>query len=180
MTAWRRGRGLLGLAMTVAAATAACGAPTTRTTFPPIGSTPRPAGEATAQTQQAIVAGLAAAGLQAGDAVRTYRPPEGPLLAAAPRSVLQVALPNDPTHGYIVIYALPSPSDALAAAKDHATYLSSGPGSIQFPPSTDFVLRVVGSNVVFFHWSPDNAPDARTSEIAGVLRTIGTEVPAPN
>lgn len=173
-------RGLRVLAVTLALTVGACGGPTTRTTFPPIGSTPRPVGDATAATQQAIIAGLAASGLQAAEAVRTYRPPEGPLLAAAPRSVLQVALPDDPSHGYVVIYAFSSPADALAAAKDHAAYLSSGPGGIQFPPSTDFVLRVVGSNVVFFHWSPENAADTRTPEIARVLRTIGTEVPAPN
>jgi hypothetical protein len=168
------------LAMAFGIALAACAPVTTRTTFPPIGSTPLPAGEATAATKQQIVGALAAAGLQAAEAVRTYRPPEGALLAAAPRSVLQVALPDDPSHGYIVIYALGSPADATAAATDHATYLSSGPGGIQFPPGTDFVLRVLGSNVVFFTWSPENAPDARTPEIARILRTLGTEVPAPN
>ena len=175
-----RGRRAALSALAIALTLAACGGGTTRTTFPPIGVTPQPVGDATAATEQAIIAGLAASGLQAAEAIRTYRPPEGPLLAAAPRSVLQVALPDDPTHGYVVVYALPSPAAALAAAKDHASYLSSGPGGIQFPPGTDFVLRVVGSNVVFFHWSPENASDARTPEIARVLRTIGTEVPAPN
>lgn len=156
-----------------------CSAPTTRTTFPPIGATPQPAGDTTAATKQQVIAALAAAGLQAADAVRTYRPPEGPLLAAAPRSVIQVALPDDPTHGYIVVYALASPAEATAAARDHATYISSGPGGIQFPPGTRFVLRVAGSNVVFFSWSPDNSPDPLTPGIADALETIGSAVQVP-
>jgi hypothetical protein len=172
---WRLGL----LAVMLASGAAACGGGTTRTTFPPVGSTPEPAGDATAATKQQVIAALAAAGLQAADAVRAYRPPEGALLAAAPRSVLQVALPDDPTHGYVVIYALASDADATAAATDHATYISSGPGAIQFPPGTEFVLRVAGSNVVFFSWSPDNAPDPGTVQIATTLSGIGTAIDIP-
>lgn len=159
---------------------AGCAGGTTRTTFPPAGTTPEPAGDATAATKQQIIAALASSGLQAADAVRPYRPPEGPLLAAAPRSVLQVGLPDDPSHGYIVIYALASPAAADAAARDHATYVSSGPGGIQFAPGTEFSLRVAESNVVFFSWSPDNSPDPRISAIAQALDTIGTPVAVPS
>lgn len=176
----RSGRGAgVALALLAVLAFAGCAAGTTRSTFPPLGSTPQPAGGATDATKEGVIAALAAEGLPAGDAIRTYRPPEGPLLAAAPRSVLQVTLPDDPAHGYIVVYALPSAAAANAAARDHAAYISSGPGGIQFPAGTQFVLRVAGSNVVFFSWSPGNAPDARTATIAQVLGTVGTEVPVP-
>ena len=95
--------GVLGVAVLVGACS-----PAAQATFPPIGSTPQPPGDATAATKTAVVAALAGRGLQADEAVRTYRPPEGPLLAAAPRSVLQVRLTDDPDHGYIVIYSLGS------------------------------------------------------------------------
>lgn len=165
------------LAAAVALAACAPGAP--RTTFPPIGSTPRPAGDATAATTRAVVDALGAAGLPAREATRPYRPPEGALLAGAPRTVLQVTLPDDPTHGYVVIYALGSPASAAAAAQDHAAYVASGPGGIQFPPGTQFVIRVVGSTVVFFNWSPQTSTDARTEQIATVLGAIGTGVEVP-
>lgn len=167
----------LGLALTLALA--ACGPATPRSTFPPIGTTPQPAGDATAATKQQVIGALSAAGLQAADAVRAYRPPEGPLLSAAPRSVLQVALPDDPTHGYIMVYSLSSPADAAAAANDHASYISSNLGKVQFPPGTQFILRTVGSTVVFFHWSPNNSPDERTAEAARVLGSIGSAVEVP-
>ncbi|MCI0584852.1 MAG: hypothetical protein L0227_18510, partial [Chloroflexi bacterium] len=114
----------LGLALATFAA--AC-APSSRTTFPPVGSTPGPAGDATAAARAEIIGALAAVGLQAVDAVRPYRPAEGALLAAAPRTVLQATLPDDPGHGFIVLYALPSPTAAQAAATDHAAYIASHP-----------------------------------------------------
>lgn len=157
----------------------ACGSPTTRTTFPPIGVTPAPAGDATAAARTEVVGALAQLGLQATEAVRAYRPPEGPLLSAAPRTVLQASLPDDPEHGYIVIYAFGSPTEAAAAARDHAAYVSTGPGRIQYPPATRFVLRIVGSTVVFFDWSPDVSTDDRTRNIEDALLRIGSGVPVP-
>jgi len=124
-----------------------------------------------------VLMALAAASLQATDAAQAYRPPEGALLAAAPRSVIQVALPDDPDHGYVLIYALGSPDAAAAAARDHAAYLASSIGKVYYPPGTRFVLRQLGSTVVYFHWLPANAPDARTATIAQALETVGTEVP---
>jgi hypothetical protein len=158
---------------------AGCSAPS-RSTFPPIGSTPAPAGDATAATRQAVVGALAAAGLQAADATRPFRPPEGALLAAAPRTVLQVPLAQDPDGGWIVIYALDSPDDAGVAAKDHATYLGSNIGRGLYASGTRFVLQVVGSTVVFFSWLPSASPDPKTATIAQTLVAIGTEVPVPN
>ena len=156
---------------------AGCAGATNRTTFPPIGTTPQPAGDSTAATKQQVIAALAAVGLQAVEGDRPYRPPEGPLLAAAPRSILQVPLPDDSDPAFIVIYALGSPDDAVHAAKDHVQYIGTGNGGIQFAPDTQFVLRVVGSTVLFFTWSPANSPDARTATIAQTLSAIGTEIP---
>lgn len=167
---------LLVAAMLVAAACAAG----TRTTFPPLGSSPAPVGEATAETKGQITAALAAVGLQARDANRAHRPPEGPLLAAAPRSVLQATLPDDPGHGFIVIYALPSGAAAEAAALDHAAYVASGIGRVNFPFDSRFVLRVAGSTVVFFSWSPGAALDDRTGLIEDALGTVGTAVQVPS
>ena len=160
----------------LALALAGCAPSTTRSTFPPLGRTPQPAGDTTNATKQAVIGALGAAGLQAADAVRTYRPPEGPLLAAAPRSVVQVTLPDDPDHGLIVIYALDSPNAAIAAAEDHAAWVGTGVGSINFAPGTQFVLRTLGSTVISFSWLPANSPDARTSTIASTLETIGAAV----
>ena len=169
----------LGVLLAVVVAAAACGGATPATTFPPPGTTPQPAGDATAAASAEVIGALAELGLQATDAVRSYRPPEGPLLAAAPRTVLQAGLPEDPTHGYIVIYLFSSPLDAAAAARDQAAYVSTGPGRINFPPGTRFVLRIVGPTVVFFHWSPEVSTDDRTRNIEDALLRIGSGVPVP-
>ena len=158
---------------------AACTGPSARTTFPPLGVTPPPAGEATAAARAEVIRALGEVGLQAVDSVRSYRPPEGPLLAAAPRTVLQASLPDDPSHGFIVLYAFGSPTAASAAARDHAEYLSSNTTKSLYPFGTRFVLRVVGSTVVFFHWSPEVSTDDRTRSIEDALLRIGSGVPVP-
>ena len=152
---------------------------TTRTTFPPFGSTPGPAGDATTATRQQVVGAIAALGLQAVDATRPYRPFEGPLLAAAPRTVLQT-LPDDALHGNVVIYALGSETAAQAAAADHAAYISLNTSKVNFPPGSRFVLQVVGSTVLFFTWSPETSPDPRLQSIADALSGLGTAVAVPS
>ncbi len=169
-------RGMLALLAVATLATAACTG-TTRATFPPLGSTPRPVGDATAATTALVIQALAAVGLQGADANRQYRPPEGAVLAAAPRSVVQATLPDDPAHGFIVIYALASDAAAQSAAENQAAYIASGPGRVQFTTDAHFVLRVVGSTVAFFWWSPGAALDSRTGDIETALLTVGTEVP---
>lgn len=168
-------RRLLALLAVASLAASAC-AGTTRTTFPPLGSSPAPVGDATAATIRQVTGALAAVGLQAAEANRLYRPPEGPLLAAAPRSVMQVTLPDDPAHGFIVIYALASDAAAEAAAGDQAGYIASGPGRVQFTTDAHFVVRVLDSTVVFFWWSPGAALDARTKDIEAALATVGAAV----
>jgi len=167
----------LGPLLVLAFVVAACGSVTTRSTFPPLGSTPQPAGDAVDATSQAVAAALAGAGLQARPSVRAYRPPEGPLLAAAPRTVLDVPLPNDPDPEAIVIYAFPTPEAATAAARDHAAYLETGTGGINRPPGTRYVIQVVGSTVVFFSWLPAASPNPGTATIAQTLATIGESIP---
>ena len=161
--------------MLLAISVLGCGA--SGPTFPPAGSTPGPPGDATAATKQQVIGALGAAGLQAVDTARPYRPPEGALMTGAARSVLQATLPDDPDHGYIVIYSLGSAVAAESAAFDQARYIASGPGAIQFPPGSHFVLRIVGSTVIFFTWNPGSAPDTRTHLIEDALNTLGVAVP---
>ena len=151
-----------------------------RTTYPPVGSTPHPAGGATTSTVQAVIGALATAGLQAIESNRSFRPPEGPLLAAAPRSIVQVTLPDDPDHGFIAVYALDSPNAALAAADDHATWVASSIGRINFAPGTRFVLRALGSTVIWFSWLSGSSPDPRLDQIGPALETLGEAVTVPS
>ena len=171
----------LGAIVAIAISVGACApvyVPTS--TYPPVGSTPQPAGDTTNATTQAVIGALATAGLQAAVTQTQFRPPEGPLLTAAPRTVLQVTMPDDPSRGFIVIYALDSPNAALAAAKDHATWVAAPVGKINFPPGTRFELRVLGSNVIWFSWLPGSSPDARNDQIGPALETVGEAITVPS
>jgi hypothetical protein len=149
-------------------------------TFPPVGTTPAPAGGSTAGARAQIVAALATEGLEVVDAVAVYRPPEGAIFASAPRTVVQVVLPDDPTHGFIVLYALGTPAAALAGAQDQATYIASGPGHVLFVPGSQFSLRVIGGVAIFYVWSPDTSPDSKTATIGLALSHVGDEVAIPS
>lgn len=175
----RTARGVaLARGIALALAVAACASPSTNT-FPPSGFTPGAPGDAAAATKALVAGALGAVGLQAVDAIRPYRPPEGALMTGAPRSVLQVQLPDDPDHGQVVIYSLGSAVSAERAAFDQATYIASGPGAIQFPPGSHFVLRTVDTTVIFFTWSPGASPDQRTALIEQALNTLGIPIPIP-
>ena len=147
---------------------------------PVVDSTPAPAGDATAPARSMVIAALGSVGLQARDAIQPYRPSEAPRFAAAARTVLQAILPDDPEHGFIVLYAFPSPSEAEAAAAEQAAYSASGPGRVQFGPGSRFVLRLVGATAIFFTWAPDRSPDPRTPSIDQALSTVGTAVAIPS
>jgi hypothetical protein len=177
----RPARALRAPSVAVALAFVLAGCVTTLHSFPPPGSTPRPPTDASAATAAVVISALGTQGLEAAVSNRAYRPAEGPLLAGAPRTILQVTLPEDLDHGFIVVYSLASPAAAQAAAEDHAAYLAAGiGGGVQYPPGTEFVLRVVGSTVVFFNWLPANSPDPRTAQIAPALASVGTEVEIPS
>jgi hypothetical protein len=167
------------LASVIAVLSAGCAA-TTRTTFPPLGSTPGRAGDATSATVRQVTSALGAVGLQALEANRAFRPSEGPLLAALPRTVLSIALPDKPEPGFVVVYAAGSPEAATSAAQDHARYLASNTGGIVLPPGTHIVLRLLGSTVVFFTWLPGGSPDPQLQQVEDTLRAIGTEVQVPS
>lgn len=168
---------LLVVATLAAGPVAAPGAPT----FPPAGSTTGPAGASAATTRGVVAAALAAQGLQVADATSAYRPAEAARMAAAPRIVIRAVMAGDPDHGQLVIYEFRDPGTAASAAHDQAAYVSSGVGRVQFPLDTRFSLRVVGSNVVFYAWSPANAlhPD-QAAAVATALGTVGFDVPVPN
>jgi hypothetical protein len=144
-----------------------------RTTFLAPGGA---AGSLTDATEARVIAALAGVGLPAGEATLPYRPAEAALLANAPRTVLQATLPDDPAGGFVVIYALPSVEAADAAATEQADLIAGRRGGF-YPLGTRPVLRLVGSNVVFFWWLPDSTPDARTPLIEEALLSVGTEVP---
>lgn len=167
---------ILGCALALSAC--APGNPST-VTFPPAESTPAPAGDATSAARSMVIRALGTVGLQAQDAIHPYRPPEAARFSAAPRTVLQVTLPDDPDHGFVVLYAFSSPAEAEAAAAEQAAYIASGPGRVQFGPGARFVLRLVGATVVFFSWAPDNSPDPRTASIDQALSIVGTAVAIP-
>jgi hypothetical protein len=167
------------LAIALALVAAACAPVTGGPTFPPVGSTPGPAGDATAGARAQVAAALAVEGIQLVDAQSTYRPPEGAIFAAAPRTVVQAVLPDDPGHGYIMLYAFGTPAQALAAAQDQGRYIASGPGRVLFPIDTQFSLRVLGNIAILFTWSPETSTDARTPSIPLALSQIGDEVAIP-
>ena len=128
---------------------------------------------AVAQTRLQVAGALAAAGFQLSVPTIPFRPPESTRLASAARAVFQVVLPNDPTHGYIVIYEFPDAATASIAGREMATYLGAGPGKVQFTPDTSHVLRQVGTTLIFYSWSPANSPGPDTATIGLALTSIG-------
>jgi hypothetical protein len=180
---WRDGligRGAtLVIAMAAVAMLAACApAETPVTTFPPASVGPsRTVSPAVNQTRAELVRVLGEANLVLADTQSAVRPAEAALLAGAPRAVYQVTLPADPTRGYIVVYEFSDAARAADAAAEEQRYLASGPGRVQTPEGTVYVLRQVGSTVVLYDWLPGAAQDARAPDIQRVLETLGVGFP---
>lgn len=147
---------------------------------PPAAVTAPPAGGAASATVDHVIQVLGSQRLQAARTQRPYRPPETVALSRVPRDVLQVVLPADPDHGFVVVYELPTEATAEDVGREYAAYIASGPGRVQFPTDARFTLRRVGQTLVFFAWSPANWPDPRSAEIATVLDTIGEAIPVPS
>ena len=124
-----------------------------------------------------IQAALGARQVQVETPQQPYRPAESPSMAGASRAVLQAVLPQDPTHGYIVVYAFPDPSSAAAAGADQARYVATGPGRVQFPFGTQFVIRQLDTTVIFYSWVPGSSPDPQAPDVAAALQTIGRGIP---
>lgn len=138
----------------------------------PVGSPA--AGPAAAAARAALFDALGKASLIVAESATPFRPPEAEPLAAAPRSVYQVTLPQDPGDGFVVVYEMPSEADARAAAEAQRAYLASGPGRVQSPPGTDHVIQQLGSALIVYDWLPADAQDPNAPRVAEALRTIGT------
>ena len=150
-------------------------------TFPPqsFGSSGGTTTAAVAETRGALARVLGTKSLQLADPKVPFRPAESSRLAAAPRAVYQVLLPNDPGHGFISVYEFTDPATAALAANEQAAYVGSGPGRVLFPLDTRFVIRQVGTTVVFYTWSPANSPDPQTADIQAALEMMGTGFAVP-
>jgi hypothetical protein len=126
-----------------------------------------------------VTRALERSGLQLIDARQPFRPPESAALSRAPRGIFQVVLPDDPGHGFIVIYEFRDEASAAAAGREQAAYLGSGPGRVQFPPDSQHLIRQAGTTLVVYSWSPANSSDARAPAIFADLATVGTGIAIP-
>jgi len=174
------GRALVAVSIATGGLLAACGAaaPADRT------SEPLPTARPTASTavQMTLVqldGALRANGLVLESTLTAIRPAEPPSFAGVARWPFHAVLPVDPAGGYFVIYEFPDLALAADGGRDLAAYITSGPGRVQFPPDVRFVLRQVGSTLVFYPWSPASSPDPKTPDVAAALASVGSEVPIP-
>jgi predicted small lipoprotein YifL len=166
-------------ALALAVALAGCGTSRSGPPYPPAGATPQTATTETAAARGAVVAALGPTGLAISNAATgAYQPREGPWLAAAPRIVLELDAPAAGPIGHVVLYGFGSSADATTAANDQASYVSSGPARVYFPLDARFTIRVVGSAVVFFTWSP-GSDDERLAAVDGALASVGVGVTVP-
>jgi hypothetical protein len=133
--------------------------------------------DAVVQTRARVFQALRAAQLQVRDAQVPFRPPEAPPVAAAPRRVVQVILPEDPQGGFVSIYGFPDAATAAEAGRRQARHVVSGPVVIQYPQDVRFVLRRVGATLVFYAWSPAASSDPGAATIEDALEGVGAEVP---
>jgi hypothetical protein len=162
---------------------AGCGTGASRSPLAPPAGTSDPSASLPASLAQArgeVVRALEAAGVQVDDPRAPYRPPESARFAAAPRAVVQAQLATDLAHGYVSIYAFASAGEATEAGRQQAAYVAGGPGRIQFPAGTRFVIRVLGTAVVFYAWSPGVTTDPQAPDVEAALTSIGTEVDVPS
>lgn len=138
--------------------------------------TPGAPGDAASATKQLVISALSGAGVTAAEATKPYRPSETPALTAAPRRIVQAQLANDPNHGFVVIYSFVSAATAEKAAYDQAAYVASPAGQVQFPPGSQFVIRLVDTTMIFFTWAPGASPDLQQQKIEDALNDVGIAV----
>lgn len=159
---------------------AACagGAPAVSTAVPLLTTQPS-ASTAVEATLAQLDAALRASGLVVSSTLTAVRPAEPPSFAGVARWPFHAVLPDDPAGGFFVIYEFAAPALAADGGRDLAAYISSGPGRVQYTPDVRFVLRQVGSTLVFYPWSPASSPDPRTPDLAAALSSVGSGVPIP-
>ncbi len=155
---------------------AGCAAARREPTYPPAGATPQVATTQTSAARAAVTAALAPTGLEVADATQAFEPREGPWLASAPRTVLELDAPGGGALGFIVLYGLGSATDAATAAADQASYVEQPTARVYFPNDAHFTIRVLGAAVVFFTWSPASG-DPRLAKVESALGGVGTGVP---
>jgi hypothetical protein len=140
---------------------------------PGVDTSPAPAGSAAALTRDRVALALEGAGFQVQDPSIDFRTGETATLLRTPRRLLQVVIRSDPEHGYIVIYEFTDADAADTAGREFWTYLHSGTGAVGYPQDAQFVLRRMGSTLIFFPWSPTVSPDPAVARIASVLNGLG-------
>ncbi len=155
---------------------AGCVAARREPTYPPAGATPLVATTQTAAARAAVTTALAATGLEVADATQPYEPREGPWLASAPRTVLELDAPGGGPVGFVVLYGLGSATDAATAAADQADYVEQPTARVYFPNDAHFTIRVLDAAVIFFTWSPGSG-DPRLAKVESTLGGLGTGVP---
>jgi hypothetical protein len=143
---------------------------------PGVNSSPAAPGSAAALTHDRVVLALQDAEFQVQDPTIDFRTGETATLLGTPRRLLQAVIPSDPQHGFIVIYEFADADAADAAGQEFWSYLHSGTGAIGYPQDEQFVLRRVGSTLVFFPWSPTVSPDPEVAHLASVLGGLGNPV----
>lgn len=140
---------------------------------PGVNTSPAPAGSAAALTHDRVALALQAASFQVQDPNTPYRPAETPTLLGTPRRLIQAMIPSDPQHGMIVIYEFADADAADAAGRELWTYVHTGPGVLSYPADSQFVLRRMGSTLIYFPWSPTVSPDPEVARLASVLSGLG-------
>ena len=131
------------------------------TSVPPPSVAVSPAASASASmtaTASQIGASLRAAGLLSAVASVPYRPAESPTLTRR-RGSCSRPPPGDDRQGFVVIYDFPDAGRAYAAGPRWPTTSRTGPGRVQFPNDASFVMRQVGSTLVFYTWTDSDAPE---------------------
>ena len=171
---------LICIALGSSIALAGCGAGTpVESAAGPI-ATPRSTPSVAVQTTLVqLDAALRSAGLVLESTLTTVRPAEPPSFATVARWPFHAILPTDPAGGYLVIYEFADVALAADGGRDLAAYITSGPGRVQFPPDVRYVLRQVGSTLVFYPWSPASSPDPKTADLAAAIASVGSGVPIP-
>ena len=135
-----------------------------------------PAGRAAQLTHDLVVKALGDASFQVQDPLTDYRPGESPELYSVPRGLVQVIIPSEPQGEYVVVYELPSNTEADRVGREFAAYLAGGTGAVQYPRDSQFVIQRLGPTLVFFAWSPSVSPDPEVARLAATLGSIGTPV----
>jgi hypothetical protein len=143
-----------------------------------VNATVPPTGAAAQMTHDRVQVALEAASFQVRDPQTVFRSAESAALIAVPRRLIQAVLPSDPTGGYVVIYEFADNNAADAAGRDFARYLQSGTGAIQYPADEQFVLRRMGTTLIFFPWSPSVSPDPEVARMAAALEALGNPLSA--